>query len=259
MTWGTVLAAIGKGILKGAGSKLFSSLIGNREPDYVGVILSALQDMSIDLKRNFKEELNKIETKRAEAALSSAIRKVRQYNLSPDTRKDVLDEITIDITDAISNLERLGPSGLGSYIICVGLEIAIIQERARVLNKKELKIAVCDTIIESAKHIQFTIEYFKTWNKSRFTEIKTIDHLDKRGEPAYSILYYTFENKRYSTVINFNDRGTPSDFDEDDNFRKKREIHIENEWGKFYSSGLNHIVDSQKRFENWSGRTGIKC
>jgi len=259
MEWQVALIAIGKGLLSGAGSKLFTSLFGTKEPEYVSLILSALQDMAQDLKRNFKEELDRIELDRAKAALVSAVRKARQYNISPKSRKDTLDEITVDITNVITNLEQLGPSALGSYMISVGLEIAIIQERARVINKKELFIAVCDTLVSSRKHISDMINYYRSWNESRFTRIISKEYIDRKGEPSFTVLSYTFENRRFSKTISFSDTGLPSEFNKNKEFREQRHKHIEEEWNKFYNSGLNHIVHSQKTFEQWANSTGISC
>lgn len=253
--WQTILIEVGKGVLAGIGTKLFSSLFGSGSaPDYVSAILRAIEHMAVDLKRNLKLELERIEVQEARTALLAAQRKARQYNLSPDTRDDVLDEITVDLTDVITNLEVLGPVALPAYMVAASLEVAVIQERGKRRGEHELAIAVCDSIPSATLHYKQMLDELKAWNESRFTAIRSRVFYDRRGEIGYIEYSYAFDGKAYTD----GDSGGDLDGQGRARLAAKRELHIQRVWDEI-RLGLEPVAENLRQIRQWAKESGVQC
>jgi hypothetical protein len=253
--WQAFLVQIGQGILQGIGSKIFDSFFGSKQPDFGAIIADALRALSIDFRQSIESALNKAEYQEAIRSMNAAQRAARHYNLSPETRKDVLDEITINLSTAITNLEALGPPALGAYLTAVSLEVAIIQERAKLYGQSELKVAVCGTIPSAQIHINNMSASLNTWNQSRFTEVFYNPLFETDGESIkFYRLWYKFEGQIYSDSLSRKDfeNGVKSKLEE------KRLKHIENEW-VVLSEPLVTLNEALNKLEDWAASTGISC
>jgi hypothetical protein len=253
--WQAVLIQVGQGVLQGAGSKIFDSFFGNRPPDFEAVLAEAIRALSIDFRRAVQDAFDRAEFKDAAKAIGAAQRGARQYNLSPETRKDILDEITINLSSAIVNLEALGPVGLGAYFTAVSLEVALIQERSKIYGDAELKVGACDSVPSAEVHLDNMVAALKHWNKSRFTNVFANPLFGQDGETVkFYRLSYEFEGQRYEDVMSEKDfeSGILSRLDQ------KRLAHIEREETMLFAP-FTAFREALVQLQNWSITTGVQC
>lgn len=257
--WKAALAALAKGVLSGLGAKVFSNLFGSRPTDFSAILIQALQDFSKDLKKSFSEELNKREVEAAVEHLRAAQRKVRQYNLAPKDRKDVLDEITTDLSDCISVLNSLDERAFGAYTVAVSLEVAIIQERAKRHTKKELAV-ICDTLSEAVENQKVTIANLTKANEDRFSGVhhNGIPTPGSHGEPTYWEVYYRFDGEvAFKTSY-------PDDASANEQRQARRAVsdardsHIAREWDVIQAH-LNPLIKVIDDLIEWAKKENIDC
>ncbi|MDE1460922.1 hypothetical protein [Spartinivicinus poritis] len=254
MVWQIILEEIGKGILSGVGSNILDNVLGGgrRQPDLATILAEALREFADDIKQSIQDALDKAEYKEAVNSMRIAQRAIRQYNQSPGSRKDLLDEITFQLTTSLTNMEALGVRGLSGYMICAGMEVVMLQERQSALGGNELHIAVCDTVRSAEIHWLNMHDALLSWNESRFSRVYYNPLFGRDGETVLHYwVWYTFEGRRFSSVASPNDFGNAP-------LESKRVEHIKREWNSIYA-GTEPIRNSLENLKVWAEKTKIDC
>ncbi len=162
-TWAWVGAAIAQGIIAWQAGKIFSDLTDQ------GVHIDKLVEKTLKgVSEIIHEALQEQAMREIRASLKALQRTISHYMNSPETSEDRLHHATFLGSQVVAQIESMGLVGHHSYIVAIGLFIAILEERVKRYGETEKK-NIIEVLDNSCQHANSLHNAWWNWTKGRFS------------------------------------------------------------------------------------------
>ena len=175
-----VALMLAQGALQWIGGKIMGKIFGSSSE--LEIDLSAfVQATLLGVSRIIHQAISEEALRQAEVNLEALQIRFSHYNSAPS--QDRLESATESSENVTADLKSFGMLGHHSYMIAVGIHLAILQERMKLINPNE-KENIKDILCRGIKHCKEMNVEWKNWNNSRCYY--------KKGSGPFSIPKYRF-------------------------------------------------------------------
>lgn len=198
-----VALMLAEGALKWLGGKIMDKLFGSSSDAKIDLAL-LVKSILVGVSRIVKEEIKAEALRKAQSDLSALQMRFRHYNNAPSA--DRLYSATETAEILTSNFQRFELLGHHSFLIAVGIHIAVLQERVNLLGENE-KLNLKEVLELAISHCELMHEAWKKWNYDSYRIVSETIKIplfdgDSLGDTNYIWRTYTLvENVRTKQLL----------------------------------------------------------